>query len=168
MTNDNQRGIISAQKARRVFIMLNRKASAIVSLVLCFIVAAALIVMLFLFPSSAKERLGEPMIDGLSITHVTVAYYLSMPFAFAALYMLTRLLLNLIHNRVFIKKNITYIHLISWCCYGAAVMTALASLAYPVFTVLLVAEAFMGTILRVVKSAFESAVALREENDLTI
>lgn len=39
---------------------------------------------------------------------------------------------------------------------------------YGIYPVMCVGEFFVGLIVRVVKNSFESAIALKEENDLTI
>lgn len=152
--------------------MPDRKTSAKISLGICIASSAALLALAVTFPRFYEwfyflsRSLSEES-DGI-IKTVTVAFYVSAPFAAAALYMLIRLLLNIIRDEVFVGINVTYLRLISYCCFGVVLVNAVCAFFYaPLFITVLV-FVIVGTLLRVVKNVMQSAVALREENDLTI
>ena len=112
-------------------------------------------------------RLRSPMLDGTYAYFLVTTYVFAVP-AFLALYLLNRLLANIRHSQVFIPTNVTYLRVLSWCCFFAAIVFAISATYYIVFLFLALGMAFMGLILRVVKNAFERAVLLQEENDYTI
>lgn len=82
--------------------------------------------------------------------------------------MLIRLLLNVLHAEVFIPRNVLYLRLVSWCCYAVAVATLVFGLSYFPLLFITFIMGVVGTLLRVVKNVMQTAVGLREENDLTI
>lgn len=100
--------------------------------------------------------------------HFLVSTYTTAVPAAIVLYSLHRLLANLRSEKIFIIQNVTYLRRISWCCFVAAVIFLVSSFYYLPFVFLMVAAAFMGLILRVLKNTFERAVMLQEENDYTI
>ena len=103
-----------------------------------------------------------------NVTAITAAFYVCVPFAAAALYMLIRLLINVLHEAVFITKNVQYLRRLSWCCFAVALATGVGAFFYVPLGIIAAAMAVVGTLLRVVKNLIHAAVALREENDLTI
>ena len=155
--------------------MKNPKTSAKISLAICILSAAVLAVWLFTFPrflqwfyvsyhglnpAAAKVEQNEKII-------ITV-FYVCAPFAAAALYMLIRLLGNILKDQVFIADNVRYLRLISWCCYAVALAAAIGGIWYVPIFIIAFSTGVVGTLLRVVKNVIHAAVALREENDLTI
>ncbi len=84
------------------------------------------------------------------------------------LYVLLKLLFNLKNERVFIFKNITYLKIISYCLLLVGIITFAGGFFYMPCMFVAAAGLFTGMLLRVVKNVFQSAVELREENDLTI
>jgi hypothetical protein len=86
-----------------------------------------------------------------------------------ALFALDRLLTNIRRGDVFTKKNVGLLRSISWACFLVAiVLAAVGSIISFVFTLIAVAAAFFGLILRVVKNVIGAAVTLKDENDFTI
>ena len=94
--------------------------------------------------------------------------YIGVLLAICALYGLIKLLHNITADKVFISENVSFLRLISWCCFGAALVTVVASFEYFPVIIISIAAAFVGLILRVVKNVMQAAVELKEENDLTI
>ncbi len=155
--------------------MAKRKTSAIISLVICALCAAALLGLVCAFPAflrwfyidvhglaSGSDHLN--MICGLLIP----AFYVCAPFAAAALYMLIAFLVNILRDRIFIRRNATYLRLISWCCYAVMLVTLIPGLKYFPLLIITCAMGTVGTLLRVMKNMTQTAVELREENELTI
>lgn len=84
------------------------------------------------------------------------------------LYSLLLLLRRIEDGQVFIAENVERLRRISWCCFfGAGIAFVSVFYYYPWFFVL-VAAAFMGLIVRVVKNVVAQAVALKDESDYTI
>ncbi len=97
-----------------------------------------------------------------------VTLYCCVPPAMTALISLDLLLFNIQRGDTFIRKNVGLLRIISWCCFLGAAVFVYFSILRPFALTIVVAAAFLGIILRVVKNCFEEAVALREENDFTI
>ena len=155
--------------------MKNRLFSAKLSLGICLFFAVVLAVSVCTFPmfwswlytgyhhlNPANEHVQR------NIRTVITAFYVCAPFAAASLYMLIRLLTNILHDRVFIAKNVTYLRFVSLCCYAVAAATFAGGLFYLPLMIIAVSMVVVGTLLLVVKNLLHAAVALREENDLTI
>ncbi|NCC08693.1 MAG: DUF2975 domain-containing protein [Clostridia bacterium] len=102
-----------------------------------------------------------------TLRYTLIVLFFAIP-AYIAVHFLYKLLTNIEKEQVFTDENIRCLRIISWCCFaGAAVFFAGAFKA--VSCILLCAlAAFIGIILRVIKNVFERAVALQNENDLTI
>ncbi len=159
---------------------MNRKTSAYLSLIICIFCAVLLIALLIVFPSFVKWHI-KWMVDQSnsinldydpSIRSLSIAFYAASPLSFLALYLLIRLLLNVIHDKVFIDANVRYLRYISYCCYAVAVVCIVyLLLSRPFFkSVSFIAFAMLivGTLIRVVKNVMQGAVELQRENDLTI
>ena len=157
--------------------MIRRKTSAIISLVICALCSVALVVMACTFPAFVNWFYTD--IHGMApgaadrqlqtIRELLIpAFYICVPIAAAALYMLIAFLLNIIRERVFIKQNVMYLRLISWCCYAVTLVTLVPGVRYLPLLIISTAMVTVGTLLRVMKNMTQTAVELQEENDLTI
>ena len=104
----------------------------------------------------------------LTVNWYTVTLVVFAIPAYTALVSLYRLLNHISREQVFVEANVRCLRIISWCCFGAAVVFAASSFYSTSWVVLAVAAAFGGLILRVVKNVFAAAVALKDEHDLTI
>lgn len=96
-----------------------------------------------------------------------ILYVCCIP-ALTALYSLDRLLVNIKKEDVFITKNVAYLRTISWCCFGVAILVAMAGYYYLLFYFVAIVAAFIGLILRVVKNVIDQAITIKAENDFTI
>ena len=155
--------------------MLNRKTSAKVSLGICIFFLVALLALSATFPMFfhwiyvSYHGLSETnAITVRNVRNVTIAFYLCVPFAGAALYALIRLMLGILKDRVFEHKNVFYLRLISWCCLAVFLITGGFGFLYVPLFIVSLAMAVVGVLVRVVMNVMRSAVELREENDLTI
>ena len=99
---------------------------------------------------------------------ILVAFYGCLPAALLALGALLRLLGNIRAERVFVEANSRLLAAVSWCCACVAAMTLGACRWYPPLGFVTVSMAFIFLIVRVVRNCFIAAIALREENSLTI
>ena len=88
--------------------------------------------------------------------------------AWLCLWQLWRLLGSIRQGRVFDAENVRRMRIISWCCAGAAAISLLSALYYLPFGFVAVAAGFMALIVRIVKNAFQQAIAMKDELDLTV
>ncbi len=95
-------------------------------------------------------------------------FYPSAVFAAVILYSLLKLLFNIKNEKIFITQNTNYLRTVSWCCLIIALITFIGGFFYMPFMFVAAAGSFTGILLRVLKNVMQSAVELREENDLTI
>ena len=105
---------------------------------------------------------------GNMLTLFCACFYPCAVFAYLTLYSLLRLLFHIKKDEIFISANVQYLRCISWCCFAVAAITLIGGVFYIPFSVVAVAAAFVGLMLRVVKNVMENAVAIKEENELTI
>ncbi len=89
-------------------------------------------------------------------------------FAWLCLWELWKLLRNVRRGVLFDPANVRCMRLVSWCCVWAALICALSALYYLPFLFITVAAGFMALIVRIVKNAFQQAIAMKDELDLTI
>lgn len=101
-------------------------------------------------------------------TQFVVCVYAAMIPAGVILFLLNSLLTNIKSERVFETDNVRILRIISYCCFAIAFVSAVMVLWRLLASVVALAFAFMGLLLRVLKNVFEQAVVLREENDLTV
>ncbi|MCM1115822.1 MAG: DUF2975 domain-containing protein [Clostridium sp.] len=112
--------------------------------------------------------------------------YISLPVGVAALVCLDRLLTNLKKNKVFCKDNVKHLNNLSICCFVAASIALVSlivilacwlpqegtmlftAILFIPFFIMSIGEIFVGLVVRVVKNAFEAAIEIKDENDLTI
>ena len=80
-----------------------------------------------------------------------------------------KFIVNLENDLVFVPQNIKWLRFISYGCLSAGLLLIIATVVYhKLFLVLSLAALFMMLIVRVIKNAFEQAVKMKEELDLTI
>ena len=97
-----------------------------------------------------------------------ITLYLAAAVALVIVTALDRLLSNIRHDKVFIPANVKILRLISYCCFAVSVIFIYFSFIRPFAWLVVIAAAFFGLILRVIKNVFEQAIILKEENDFTI
>ncbi len=94
--------------------------------------------------------------------------YVGSVFGWLCLYALWQLLGAIRRGRVFVEENVRAMRTVSWCCVGASAVSLGAALSYPPMLVLCAAAGFMALIVRIVKNAFQQAIAMKDELDLTV
>lgn len=153
--------------------MWKSKHSVILSLVVCFIVAAVLIVSLFAAPYILNTVFSNwrglsPLAFQKVMKTIFICYYPSAILGLVALAALIKMLFNIKKEQIFIKPNIDCLRIISWCCFIVCAICLLGLKVYFSLIFVCAAAGFMGLILRVVKNVMQSAIELKDENDLTI
>ena len=99
---------------------------------------------------------------------ILVAFYGCLPFVLTALICMWRLLRNIQKERAFSAVNSRLMAVLSWCCAAVAAVTLGAFRWYPPLIFITLSMAFLFLIVRVVRNCFIAAIALKEENALTI
>ena len=99
---------------------------------------------------------------------LTIAFYCCAVVIGIALWNMERLLRNILQELVFIRENVKRIRRVQWCCGGVSLLCVPASVFYLPLIFLVVIMAFACLMVSVVARVMDKAVAIREENDLTI
>ncbi len=99
---------------------------------------------------------------------LTAAFYLCAPITLLALWKMDCLLRAILKEQVFTRKNVSCIRFIRWCCALISLICLPASLFYLPLCFMVVIMAFLALVITVLVRVMTAAVALREENDLTI
>ena len=94
--------------------------------------------------------------------------YAGSVFGWPCLYQLWRLLRNIRRGALFVADNVRCMRVVSWCCVWAALIAALSTAYSPPFFFVAVAAGFLALIVRIVKNAFEQAIAMKDELDWTV
>ena len=89
-------------------------------------------------------------------------------FGWILLWAMWKLLRKLRQGQVFTQENVGLLHRVSWCCAVAAGLCAAGCFFYLPFLVAVAAAAFMSLIVRTVRNAFQTAVRMKDELDLTV
>ena len=155
--------------------MWNSKKSVKLSIAVCYTLAAVLAMLIFAGPwvfelymtayrgfSASGEALK------MLKTVFGFCFYPSAVFAAVIIYSLLRLLHNIKADKIFIGANASYLRNVSWCCFAIGAITFVGGFFYMPFMFVALAGGFVGMLLRVLKNVMQSAVEIREENDLTI
>lgn len=155
--------------------MWNSKKSTQLSMVICYILFGLLLVLCLFGPKIFEfymtcYRGFAPDGEALSKLKKVFVYcfYPSAIFAAIILDSLIKLLFNIKKNEIFIAENVRILKRVSWCCIIIAIITFIGGIFYMPFLFVFFAGIFVGILLRVLKNVMQSAVSLREENDLTI
>ena len=102
------------------------------------------------------------------ILAIMVAFYICAIITGVALLTIEQLLQNILKENVFIRKNVSHIRRIQWCCALVSLVCLPAAFFYLPLVFMVVIMAFLSLVISVVDKTMETAVAIREENDLTI
>lgn len=108
-------------------------------------------------------------------SYILIPFYLVVPAGYLALVCLDRLLINIRREIIFDTKNVKQLKIISYACLYAGlvglisfVVIMIMGFMFETLLVLALGELFMALVVRVVKNIFESAILIKEENELTI
>ncbi len=97
-----------------------------------------------------------------------VSYVGSAVCILVALWSMEKLMQNMLSHKIFLRENVRLVRRIQWCC-GFVALICLAASLFALPTVLMAAVmGFLCLVVSVVACVLDGAVALREENDLTI
>lgn len=134
-----------------------------------WLLGAALLVFSVFVPKLVPwfVELRRDQLRGYEALLFATVYASVLPAAYA-LYCMHRLLKNIGRDTVFVPINVVLLRRLTACCALEVVICGLSALYYPGFWMAAVAAVLMALLLRVVAAVFQQAVALKEENDLTV
>ena len=105
----------------------------------------------------------------LSLYIITFISYILGIIAQVTLFCMLKFVTNLEKDLVFIPQNIKWLRFISFGCLSAGLLLIIVTVVYhKLYLIFSLAALFMMLIVRVIKNAFEQAVKMKEELDLTI
>lgn len=99
---------------------------------------------------------------------LTVSFYGCALVTYFALWQFDRLLGNVLKARVFEWENVTRLRIIRWCCAAVSLICLPAAFVYLPLIFMVAIMGFLCLALTVVVQVMKAAVAIREENDLTV
>ncbi len=141
---------------------MKKNCSPLISIALTHACAVLIIAMCFILPRYAGRVFEE---DGRT---VLISYYICVPAALFATYLLSKFLNSVRRSNVFTMTNLLRVKLLSWCCMYVAAEAGIAGFFYVPMVIISVLALFLCIILRVIKSVFADAVEMKKESELTI
>ena len=97
-----------------------------------------------------------------------IGFYCCAVFILSALYAMEHLLRNILDAQIFTSSNVRFLHRIKRCCGMISLICLPAAIFYPPLWFMVIIMAFLFLVIWVVAQVMDAAVAIREENDLTI
>ncbi len=152
---------------------IKKDTSVKLSLALSYLALAVIGAALVILPGMVKSSLAPFGLGGL-LAPTLVLFYLASLIVAAADILLIRLLGFVRGGRVFSAGAVMCLRGISWCCFAVCLVLVALSLLYRDTIALIygaavvLAAAFLGIVLRVVKNVIEEATLIKSENDFTI
>ena len=128
--------------------------------------AALLALDIFMFPVT-QWYFGRIISGTKYQVTVTILYVCSM-IGYVFLFCMWKLTSNIRKSEVFTDVNVRYLRIISWLCILVSLVCFAGGFFLRAFFLVSAAAAFMSLIVRVVKNAFQQAIAMKDELDLTI
>ena len=99
---------------------------------------------------------------------ILIAFYCCAVVTAVALWNLDKLLRNILAQQVFVLKNVRCIQVVQYCCALISLICLPAAFVYLPLWFMVIIMAFLALVVCVVAQVMKAAVAIREENDLTI
>lgn len=131
-------------------------------------IAMLLVILIFCLPALLDWYVQFRTMTDLAKTAVTAAFYACVGIILIALWNVDRLLESILREEVFTRENVARIRRICRCCGMVGLVCVPAAVAYLPLIFLVIIMAFLCLTVSVVANVMDTAVAIREENDLTI
>ena len=148
--------------------MWNQDKSTTLSLICTRIIFAAVCIAAFFVPRITDFFIFRGTVEAQGRTQVIGSIYICLAIGAVVMYFLDRLLANIRRGEIFIPGNVSLLRKISWACFIICIPCLVITLYCKIFFFIVLAAAFLGLVLRVVKNVIEQAVAIKEENDYTV
>jgi len=154
---------------------ISKQLSTTLSLALAVFFFVCCVAGLFILPALTETLINLPSnignrgdITPLGRTLSLVSAYCIVLDMMLADGLLFCLLLNVRKGEVFTDPTVSLIRGVSWCCLALCVPFGLLGLYFQLAWLVCFLAVFLGLCLRVCKNAFEEAVQIKQENDLTV
>jgi hypothetical protein len=151
--------------------MWNSKRSVILSIVCTRIVIVFAITVAALLPyltdSGFFSESAFRIQDAVAAKLMPIYYAVCAP-GLVALFHANALLVAIRSGEVFVRRNVRYLRVISWCCLAATAIFVIGARGSLALLLIATAAAFAGLIVRVVKNVLETGIEIKDENDYTI
>ena len=149
--------------------MCNYKFSSRVTLYCTRIAGAVLLILLCCFPVLLEEyHLHLRFLLEQERTAITAGFYVCAVAVIPALWNMDRLLCNILQNQLFTMENVQHIRAVRWCCLAVCVVCFAAGFGFRALFFLSAMMGFLFLVVTVVGQVLKAAVAIQEENDLTV
>ena len=148
--------------------MNNHTTSARITLWANRVIFAAVFALLFLLPALLDWYSAIRLLNPGQEKAITVAFYCCAVVILYALRSMEMLLRNILNREVFVQNNVTLIRKLCICCGLVGLICLPAGFFYPPLIFLSVIMGFLCLSVNVVCQVIRAAVALQEENDLTV
>ena len=132
------------------------------------IIALGVVVLCFALPSLLGWYRTVRTLTPEESMAITVAFYCCAVVAETALWHTEKLMSNILSGSVFVKNNVDRLRILRWCCLGVSLICIPAALVYYPLVFMVVIMGFLSLVVNVLCQVMKSAVAIREENDLTV
>ena len=99
---------------------------------------------------------------------LTICLYLCNLPGFGLLATMWQLLTRLGQRAVFVPENVKSLTVIQFCCFTACLICLGGTFVLPTLFILVLATAFMGLVVRIVRQVFRQAIPMQDELDLTV
>lgn len=147
--------------------MWNKSRSIFLSSLLVKTMFVLLIISAFLIPTVVKWYSKTNSEENMFMPLLITLFFSLIP-AFILIVSLNNLIKNIYDEKIFEVVNVTYLRIISWCCFFVTIIYGVFGFFKPLAFIICFASAFFGLIIRVIKNVFDKAIEIREENDYTI
>lgn len=134
------------------------------------LVAAAVAVLIFTLPALLRWYAGLMSYtpNERDLRALIAAFWACAAVIFVALWNMEWLLRRILAQEIFIPENVRRVRRVQWCCAAVAVICLIATFFALPALLFAAIMGFLCLVVSVVGSVLDAAVALREENDLTI
>ena len=109
-----------------------------------------------------------PDAGGAGFTVIIVVMYLCTAVGWVFIFCMWQLLTNIKRGDVFVEENVKLMTVVSFLMLLAALLTVAGSFFYLPFLFVSISALFVALIVRIVKTVFQQAIAMKSELDLTI
>ncbi len=149
--------------------MCDYRLSARVTLYFTRALGLLAILLLFCLPVLLKQYHlhFRPLPQALR-TAILAGFYPSCAAVLPALWHMDQLLRNILQQQLFIMENVRHIRFVRWCCLAVSIICCIAAIGSPALLLLSLIMAFLFLVVTVVGQIVKAAVAIQEENDLTV
>jgi len=132
------------------------------------LIACILLILIFALPTIVEWYCQYRTLLPQERTALMIAFYCCCVVIALALWNMDCLLRCIHTGSVFTRINVRRIRTVQWCCAGVSLICLPASMVYYPLVFLVVIMAFLSLVVSVVCRVMDTAVTIREENDLTI